>query len=156
MTACLLGRGELNKLKLSYFPSLFFGQNFGLQLRGLAQVYLCPHARDVWGSSEELQLDAESVGALRPSSTRPSAKRSGCTPKPSRAPSRGTAGHPRFASHLKQELFSPGFDKGMFELSFASLWCTGSCLLVRWIRCSFTGSDGLWLAQQRSNQLLRS
>lgn len=66
------------------------------------------------GSSEKLQLDAESVGALRPSSTRPSAMRPGARQSQSRAPSHGTAGHPRFASHLKRGIFGPGFDKGMF------------------------------------------
>lgn len=50
MTACLLGRGELNKLKLSYFPFAFLRAKLWTgTFEAWLKLYLCPHARDVWG-----------------------------------------------------------------------------------------------------------
>ncbi len=115
MTACLLGRGELNKLKLSYFPFAFLrAKLWTATFEAWRKLYLCPHARDVWGPqrSSSWMLSLWVLCVLHQQGHQRNVP--GARQSQSRAPSRGTAGHPRFASHLKQGLLSPGFDKGMF------------------------------------------
>lgn len=115
MTACLLGRGELNKLKLSYFPFAFLrAKLWTATFKAWRKLYLCPHARDVWGPqrSSSWMLSLWVLCVLHQQGHQRNVP--GARQSQSRAPSRGTAGHPRFASHLKRGLLGPGFDKGMF------------------------------------------